>query len=141
MLLIGIYSLVYMIGTVMADSNHPYESESMGFFSAISSAENIPNKLRGSEFYGEIGSKDVCPAIGGIKQYPAHFYKDHRISFCTPSCLEGPCPNGPAKNKPRCSNPPGLCVILCDKNTDCQEGAICFNTGIAGVCAFNTTSA
>ncbi|KAF4660201.1 hypothetical protein FOL47_007266 [Perkinsus chesapeaki] len=65
--------------------------------------------------------------------------EDPKLSFCAPYCIDGSCPPAPAANKPTCDDPPGVCIILCDGDADCQEDAICINTGKAGVCAFNTT--
>ncbi|KAF4660199.1 hypothetical protein FOL47_007264 [Perkinsus chesapeaki] len=98
-------------------------------------------KLRkGNEttLYGRIDDDAGCPAIGGVDQYPIHYYKDPKISVCAPYCIDGNCPPALAANEPVCDDPP-VCIILCDEDADCQEGALCIETDITGVCAFNTT--
>ncbi|KAF4736433.1 hypothetical protein FOZ63_002427 [Perkinsus olseni] len=108
-----------------------------GIMSGIAYPANQP--------YGPALPDGTCPTIDGVKQFPAKYWKDHHYLVCMPyNKFKCACPPAPTKFKPHCDGPDNMCPIPCDKDSDCQEGAICFNPiplkpKAPRLCVFNTT--
>ncbi|KAF4688647.1 hypothetical protein FOZ62_011390 [Perkinsus olseni] len=99
--------------------------------------EATPIDYPPDQLYGPLFFNGSCPTIDNVRQFPAHYHADPTISVCMP--FPCPCPESPAKGGAKCGDP-GVCRISCQTEEDCQQGAICINTGVAKLCAFNTTS-
>ncbi|EER07946.1 hypothetical protein Pmar_PMAR003266 [Perkinsus marinus ATCC 50983] len=94
--------------------------------------EYPPNQL-----YGPVLADKTCPTVNGTGQYPGVYSKDPRYSVCMPIVpVAMECPSAPAKGEPVHDGNLPLCLIPCETGADCQEGAVCLNTGKTKLCAF-----